>query len=79
MYDYSELKGLLAKNNSNMSKLAKQLDVSYPTVYKRFSGKYNWDTNQIDRICRIYKIRKSEIPKYFFTKTVKHKLTLQPA
>ncbi|MFT8753290.1 MAG: DUF739 family protein [Oenococcus oeni] len=79
MYDYSELKGLLAKNNSNMSKLAKQLNVSKPTIYKRFAGKYDWDTNQINKICKLYGIEKNEIPKYFFSENVKQELTFQPA
>ncbi|OIK70695.1 DUF739 family protein, partial [Oenococcus oeni] len=79
MRRYSELRGLLAKKNSSMSQLARELGMSYPAVFNRFHGKTFWDTKQIEKIALLYGIEKNEIPKYFFNESVSKIETLRTA
>ena len=61
-----ELKGLLRQEKINYETLAKKIKMSLGALSNKINGKSIFNIIEIINICKVAKIKKEDIPIYFF-------------
>jgi len=67
VYDMSRLRGRMAEKGYTIKALAEKIGVHPNTVSNKLYSLQYFRTDEIDAICRLLAIPKSDIPTYFFT------------
>ena len=65
-YDYSKLLGRITEKIGTQYKLAEAVGLSERTVSLKLNGKIGWKQTEIEDICKVLDIDRSEIGDYFF-------------
>lgn len=68
MYKTDELKGKIVANGFNIKSFAETIGLSRQSLGAKLRGKTSFTVAEIEKICDVLSISKSEIADYFFTK-----------
>ena len=69
-FDYSKLKGKIKEVFGTQSAFAAEMQMSRVSLSKKLNNKMQFSQKEIDRAVDLLKIKKEEIPVYFFTPKV---------
>ena len=67
-FDYRKLKGKIKEIFDTQDAFAKALGISNVTISLKLNNKAEFSQKEIDKASDLLKIKKEEIPVYFFTK-----------
>ena len=67
VFDYRKLKGKIKEVFDTQSAFAKALGISNVTLSAKLNNKAEFSQKEIDKASDLLKIKKEEIPIYFFT------------
>lgn len=70
MYDFRKLSGKIKEKCGTQEEFARLLNISPQALGNKLKGKTPFKVVEIDKACLILDIDSSEIPLYFFKKTV---------
>jgi len=70
-FDYRKLKGKIKEIFDTQDAFAKALGISNVTISLKLNNKVEFSQKEIDKASDLLKIKKEEIPLYFFTKKVR--------
>ena len=65
-----KLKGRIAEMGFTQSRLSEELHISRMTLRKKITGTTDFRVSEIEKLCSILNIDKSEINDFFFAKDV---------
>lgn len=65
-YDYSKLKGKIKELFDTQENFALALGIGRVSLSQRLNGKLQFSQKEMDRAVEILKLKKSDIPSYFF-------------
>lgn len=68
MFNYSKLLGRMRELGFTQEKLAKAIGLNESTLNAKLKNKGYFNNNQIDKICEVLDISKTEIGAYFYAK-----------
>lgn len=66
-YNYSKLLGKIKEIYDTQEKFALALGIGRVSLSQRLNGKLEFSQNEILKSCELLKIKKKDIPLYFFT------------
>lgn len=67
LFDYSELLELMENRGVSRKYLCRKLGISFNTFSNKINGHTYFTTPEIKIICKILKIKETEISRYFLT------------
>ncbi len=69
-FNYAKLLGRIRECGFTQGTLAKAIGINQGTMSEKLNNKYAFTVTEMDAICRLLEIPKSEIGVYFFHKKV---------
>lgn len=69
-FDHSKLLGKIKELGFRQEDIAKQIGINKGTMNAKLNNKNAFTTGEMDSICRLLGIPKTEIGEYFFTQKV---------
>lgn len=66
VYDYSKLNGRISEKLGSKQKYAKELDISYLSLYKKMKNEREFKASEIVKSCEVLDIPFNEVGLYFF-------------
>lgn len=72
MTNVNKLKGRIAEKGYTLSSLSTAIDLSRPCLRGRINGKSDFKVSEIEKICTVLDIPRSEIDVYFFYSLCPH-------
>ena len=69
-FDYSKLKGRIREIFDTQSAFAEAMGMSTTSLSAKLNNKIEFSQKEINKACDLLKIKKEEIPVYFFTPKV---------
>jgi len=65
-YDFSELRGLIAKRHMTAASLSRKIGLSETTMYSKLNNNTEFTQSEIKKIADVLNINPEDIPLYFF-------------
>lgn len=65
-YDYSKLLGKIIELYGSQANFAREMGLSSRSLSLKLNGKIGFKQVEIERACRLLKIKRTDIDKYFF-------------
>ena len=70
MFDYSKLLGRIKEIAGTQGIFAEMIGLSERTVSLKLNNERDWTQDDIEKTCEVLRIKRKEIPKYFFATKV---------
>ena len=70
MTNSNKIKGRIVEMGYTLSNFSDALNISRPCLRKKINGQSDFKVSEIEKICELLKISRSEIGNYFFTQNV---------
>lgn len=64
---YSKLNGRIVEKYGTKQRFARCIGITPTTLGRKLNGEAQWKPKEIDKICVLLNIAKTEITEYFFT------------
>ena len=72
MYDYSKLLGRIKEHCGSQAVFSSSMKISERTISSKLNNKKEWKQGEITRACEILKIKKADIPIFFYSECSKN-------
>ncbi len=70
IFDYTQMKRLIRAECGSYQNFAKQMNMSYITLYGRFNGRSEFRASEIAQAAKILKVKAQDIHRVFLTPRV---------
>ena len=70
MTNTSKLKGRITEKGYNLTSFSEAVHISRPCLRKRINGLADFKASEIEKICEVLEISRSDMCSYFFTVNV---------